>query len=135
MKAVNVVSQKLYAGNQPIYFLSILNRKVFTVDSDSIKRCQEQLWMTADVVSTFTPALHLHGFQRRCTLSNQHLFNIQNDCQDPLPSTVYDVKVLRNEFSAEQQIISYHILYLLLMKTKCQNVTLIPVRDLIRGKT
>lgn len=75
------------------------------------------------------------GFQRRRSLLNQHLFSIHSDCQDPLLSTVYDVKVLQNEFSAEQQIISYHILYLLLMKTKCQNVTLTPVRDLIRGKT
>lgn len=68
-------------------------------------------------------------------LSNQHSCNIHSDCQDPLPSTVYNVKALENEFSAEQQILSQPILYLLLMKMKCQTVTLIPVKNLIRGKT
>lgn len=50
------------------------------------------------------------------------------------PSTVYDVRALENEFSAEQQILSRPISYLLLMKMKCQNVTLTPVRNLISGK-
>lgn len=50
------------------------------------------------------------------------------------PSTVYDVRALENEFSAEQQILSRPISYLLLVKMKCQNVTLIPVRNLISGK-
>lgn len=79
-------------------------------------------------------ALHLYGLSA-VMQSNQLLFNNENNCKDLLPSAVHDVKVLQNEFSAEQQIISYHILHLLPMKKKCQNVTLKVASDLIRDKT
>lgn len=50
----------------------------------------------------------LYGF---AAMSKQHLFNIQNDSRDPLPSTVYVAKVLQNDFPIEQQIIS-HLFYI-----------------------
>lgn len=74
----------------------------------------------ADVVLAFLPALYASLQSVKSAFRTIH-------------STVYNIKALENEFSAEQQILSQPILYLL--KMKCQNVTLIPVGNLIRGET
>lgn len=104
-----------------------------TVYFYSAQQSHEQLWLTVSVISTLT--LEATFTQHSTSLSNQHLFNIPYDVLDPLPATVYNVKVWQIWIFSRTKIISDPHFYHLLVKMKCQEGTLIPAQDLKTGKT